>query len=55
MSVPPPPKPPLPARPNTDDSPGVPGFRTWRGVYLFVFAAFVVVVLAMTWFSRAFA
>jgi hypothetical protein len=38
-----------------DDSPGVPGFRTWRGVYLFVFGFFVVVVVALTLFSRHFA
>jgi hypothetical protein len=39
----------------SDDSPGVPGFRTWRGVYVFVFAAFVVVIATLTWFSRVFA
>ena len=38
-----------------DDSPGVPGFRTWRGVYWFVFAALVAAVLALTIFSRGFA
>ena len=38
-----------------DDSPGVPGFRTWRGVYLFVFGCFVVFVIALTIFSRVFA
>ncbi|MFZ5494253.1 MAG: hypothetical protein ACOZE5_02810 [Verrucomicrobiota bacterium] len=38
-----------------DDSPGVPGFRTWRGVYLFVLGAFALVVLALTLFTRAFA
>src|SRR4051812_28603855 len=27
---------------SKDESPGVPGFKTWRGVYLFVFAFFVV-------------
>ena len=42
--------------PATDDaSPGVPGFRTWRGIYWFVFAAFVVVVILLALFSRAFA
>lgn len=46
-----PPNPPPPA----DDAPGVPGFRTWRGVYLFVLAAFVVVVIALTFFTRAYA
>jgi hypothetical protein len=38
-----------------DDSPGLPGFRTWRGVYLFVLVCFVVVVVALTLFSRFFA
>lgn len=46
-----PPNPP----PLADDAPGVPGFRTWRGVYLFVLAAFVVVVIALTFFTRAYA
>ena len=42
--------------PVTDDkSPGVPGFRTWRGVYIFVFAFFVLVVVLLTIFSRFFA
>jgi hypothetical protein len=40
---------------STDDSPGVPGFRTWRGVYLFVFGCFVAVVIALTIFSWVFA
>lgn len=38
-----------------DDSPGVPGFRTWRGVYWFVLGCFVLVVLALTLFSRFYA
>ncbi len=41
--------------PANDDAPGVPGFRTWRGVYLFVFGCFVVVVIALTWFAHVFA
>ena len=41
--------------PVSDESPGVPGFRHWRGVYLFVFAFFVLVVMALTIFSRYFA
>jgi len=40
---------------TSDDSPGVPGFRTWRGIYLFVFAWFVVVVALLALFSRWFA
>ena len=35
-----------------DDSPGVPLFRTWRGVYLFIFGAFVTMVIALTLFAR---
>ncbi len=38
-----------------DEPPGLPGFRTWRGVYLFVLACFVAVVAALTAFSRFFA
>ncbi len=41
--------------PVGDESPGVPGFRTWRGVYWFVFAGFGVVVVALTIFSGYFA
>jgi hypothetical protein len=45
-----------PPEPATDDkSPGVPGFRTWRGVYLFVVAFFVLVVVLLALFSRLFA
>jgi hypothetical protein len=38
-----------------DESPGVPGFRSWRGVYLFVFIVFVLVVGLLALFSRLFA
>jgi len=38
-----------------DDAPGVPGFRSWRAVYIFVLAAFAAVVLALTVFPRLFA
>jgi hypothetical protein len=38
----------------TEDS-GVPGFRTWRGIYIFVFVFFVLVVSLLTLFSRLFA
>ena len=45
-----------PDDPSTgDESPGVPGFRTWRGIYLFVFVCFVLVVALLTLFSRLFA
>ncbi len=44
-------------RPSTPDDhdPGLPGFRTWRGVYVFVLVCFVVVVAVLTAFSRYFA
>jgi hypothetical protein len=45
----------LPHPLEPDDSPGVPGFRTWRGVYLLVFAAFVLVVIGLAILSRVFA
>jgi hypothetical protein len=41
--------------PDHDAPPGVPGFLTWRGVYLFVFGCFLAVVIALTVFARAFA
>jgi hypothetical protein len=41
--------------PEDDNSPGVPGFRTWRGVYLFVLGVFALIVVALTLFSRVFA
>jgi hypothetical protein len=34
------------------ESPGVPGFRTWRGVYLFVFGCFIAMVIALTVFTH---
>ncbi len=39
---------------EANDAPNVPGFRTWRGVYWFVFAAFVIVVVALAVFSRVY-
>lgn len=45
----------FPSPSDPDDSPGLPGFRTWRGVYVFVLAVFAVVVIALTIFSRVFA
>ena len=44
-----------PAGEPVDDLPGVPGFRSWRAVYWFVFACFVAVVIALTIFSRHYA
>ena len=43
-----------PPDPPTDTEPGVPGFRTWRGVYLFVLGWFVLVVALLAVFSRFF-
>ena len=40
--------------PAPDESPGVPGFRTWRGVYIFVFTFFVIVVVVLAIFSHVF-
>ena len=36
------------------ERPGVPGFGTWRAVYLFVGGWFVLVVLLLTWFTAMF-
>ena len=41
--------------PVSEDSPGVPGFRRWRGIYIFVFAFFALVVLLLALFTRYFA
>jgi hypothetical protein len=35
-----------------DEAPGVPGFRTWRGVYLFVLGCFIAMVVALTVFTH---
>jgi hypothetical protein len=40
---------------SSDHLPQVPGFRTWRGIYIFVLAFFVAVVVLLTLFSRHFA
>ncbi|HEY3187076.1 MAG TPA: hypothetical protein VGJ70_06360 [Solirubrobacteraceae bacterium] len=36
------------------EPPDVPGFGTWRGIYLFVFAWFVLVVVLLTVFTGIF-
>lgn len=46
---------PAPEDRRGDDSPGVPGFRTWRGVYWFVFGCFIAMVIALTIFTRVYA
>lgn len=38
-----------------DETPGVPGFRTWLAVYLFVISFFVLMVVLLAMFARAFA
>jgi hypothetical protein len=40
---------------DDDEAPGVPGFRSWRGVYAFVFGAFLLLVVVLALFSRAYA
>ncbi len=45
--------PPVPERTATG-SPGLPGFRSWRRVYVAVLVVFILVVAALTWFSRFF-
>lgn len=41
--------------PADDEATGLPGFRTWRRVYLFVFGCFVLAVVFLTLFSRYYA
>ena len=48
-------KPTLPDPSGQDESPGVPGFGTWRGIYLFVLAAFVLCVVLLAVLSHAYA
>ena len=40
--------------PAESEPPGIPGFRTWRNVYLFVFGWFVLVVALLAFFSGYF-
>ena len=40
---------------GNDADPGVPFFRTWRGVYAFVFTCFILVVVLLTIFSFVYA
>lgn len=47
-----------PSREPLDDDrepPGVPGFGSWRMVYVFVFGAFLLMVVALTIFARYYA
>lgn len=41
--------------PSPEEPPDVPGFRTWRSVYIFVFVFFVLCVIGLALFSRVFA
>jgi hypothetical protein len=45
---------PRPDAPSGAEPPGVPGFGTWRSVYLFVFGWFVIVVVMLTVFTVIF-
>jgi hypothetical protein len=36
------------------EPPGLPGFHTWRGVYLFVFGWFVLVIALLAVFTAMF-
>lgn len=40
---------------TADDSPGLPFFRTWRGVYWFVAACFAAYVILLAALPRVFA
>ena len=46
---------PPPDQRSDSEPPGLPGFGTWRGIYLFVFGWFVLVVVLLAAFSRFFA
>ena len=45
---------PPPDQRSDAEPPELPGFRTWRGVYLFVLGWFVLVVILLASFSRIF-
>ncbi len=47
-------RPPLPDQRSDAEPPGLPGFGTWRGLYLFVFGWFVLVVVLLVAFTRFF-
>ena len=47
-------RPPRADAPPEVEPPDLPGFRTWRGVYLFVFGWFVLVVVLLAAFTRIF-
>jgi hypothetical protein len=39
---------------RSGDPPGIPGFRTWRGVYLFVLGTFAATIALIAVFTEAF-
>ena len=45
---------PRPDERSEAEPPGLPGFRTWRGLYLFVFGWFVLLVALLTVFTGMF-
>jgi hypothetical protein len=45
---------PRPDAPSGAEPPDVPGFHSWRGIYLFVFGWFVLVVVLLTVFTGIF-
>ena len=47
-------RPSLPDQGAEAEPPDLPGFRTWGGVYLFVFGWFVLVVVLLAAFTRFF-
>jgi hypothetical protein len=47
-------RPPAADPPAESEPPGVPGFRTWRSIYLFVIGWFVLLVALLAAFSRFF-
>lgn len=38
---------------NGEEAPGVPGLRTWRAIYVFVFVVFVACVGLLAWLGGA--
>ncbi|HWD18369.1 MAG TPA: hypothetical protein VHB20_03755 [Verrucomicrobiae bacterium] len=45
-------KPVDPVGESSDEAPGVPGFRSWRGVYIFLLAALAFYIVALALGSR---
>jgi hypothetical protein len=48
-------RPPIADPSPPDATPGLPGFRSWRAVYAFVFGCFVLWIVLLAVFSRLFA